>query len=92
MNPLAELLPAEMASTELKTLSLAKAAQLIELEKIHDAIHEMLRRVSAASQAKRAAEIERHNKETNVTAINFDVGDFVLIGRSQPKKMNKLMS
>ena len=30
MNPLAELFPADMASTELKTLSLAKAAQLIE--------------------------------------------------------------
>ena len=90
MNPLTELFPADMASTEFKTLSLAKAAQLIEFEKIHDAIHEMHRRVSAASQEKRAAEIERHNKATHVTAVNFDIGDFVLIGCSQPQKVNKL--
>ena len=63
---------------------------MIEFEKIHDAIHEMHRRVSAASQAKRAAEIERHNKATNVTVINFDIGDFVLIGCPQPQKVNKL--
>ena len=87
---MAELLPADMASTELKTLSLAKAAQLIEFEKMRDAIHEMHRSVSAASQENRAAEIERHNKATNSTAINFDVGDFVLIRCPQPQKLNKL--
>ena len=27
---------------------------------------------------------------TNVTAINFDIGDFVLIGCPQPQKVNKL--
>ena len=81
---------ADMASTEFKTLSLVKAAQLIEFEKIHDTIQEMHRLVSAASQAKRAAKIGRHNKAPNVTAINFDVGDFVLTGCPQPQKVNKL--
>ena len=51
---------------------------------------DMNRRVYTASQAKRAAEIARHNKATNVTAINFDAGDFVLIGCPQPQKVNKL--
>ena len=90
MNPLAELFPAALQSTEVKTLTLAKAAQLIDFEKIHDAINNMHRRVSTASQAKRAAEIARHNKETHITAINFDAGDFVLIGSPQPQKVNKL--
>ena len=90
MNPLAELFPATLQSTEVKTLTLARAAQLIEFEKIHDAINNMHRRVSTASQAKRAAEIARHNKATNITAINFDAGDFVLIGCPQPQKVNKL--
>ena len=86
MNPLAELFPADMQSTEVKTLTLAKAAQLIEFEKIHDAINEMHRRVSTASQVKKAAEIARHNKATNVTSINFDVDAFVLIGWPQTQK------
>ena len=53
----------------------------------HDDMH---RRVYTASQAKRAAEIARHNKATNFTAINFDAGDCVLIGCPQPQKVNKL--
>ena len=90
MNPLAELFPADLQSTEVKTLTLARAAQLIEFKNIHDAINEMHRRVTQTAQAKRATEIARHNKATNVTNINFDVGDFVLIGCPQPQKVNKL--
>ena len=52
----------------------------------HDDMH---CRVYTASQAKRAAEIARHNKATNVTAINFDDGEFVLISVPTPQKVNK---
>ena len=67
-----------------------RSFKLDRVERIHDAINGMHRRVSPASQSKRAAEIARHNKATNVTAINFDAGDFVLIGCPQPQKVNKL--
>ena len=50
----------------------------------------MHRCVSTASQAKRAAEIVRHNKATTVTAINFDACDFVLIGCPQLQKVNNI--
>ena len=69
---------------------MVKAAQLIEHERIHNAIEKMHRDVAKASSAKRAAQIERHNKATNVRSVNFDVGDFVLIGCPQPQKVNKL--
>ena len=47
MNPLADL-----ESTEVKTLTLARAAQLIEFKNIHDAINEMHRRVTQNRSSK----------------------------------------
>ena len=76
-------------NVELQTFG--RSFKLDRVERIHDAINGMRRRrVSTASQAERAAEIARHNKATNVTAINFDAGDFVLIDVSKPYKVNKL--
>lgn len=58
MTPLTQLLPPDMESTAVKTrvsgLTVAKAAQLIDVDNLYNAIHEIHRRVFTEFQAKRA--------------------------------------
>lgn len=46
------------------------------------------RNVSTTAQAQRSADIDRPNRNFKFVAVNFDVGDFVMIRSSQSQKHN----
>ena len=73
-----------------KTLSMVQARQLVQLQSIQKAMTEMHKSVVQSAQSQRAAEVERHNRRTNVQKVNFTTGDFVLVGCPQPSKQPKL--
>lgn len=57
-----------------------RVKQLINTQRTHGALDEMHKDVSIRSQRKRQQAVNLHNRKTDVRAVNFDVGDFVLRG------------
>ena len=62
----------------------------MHIRKTQDALEAMHKTIVETANNKRAAEVERHNQQTNVQPINFSTGDFVLIGCPQKTKSPKL--
>jgi len=62
----------------------------MHLQPLQLALEEMHKTVTQTANSARASAIARHNAKTNVQAVNFSAGDFVLIGCPQPQKQNKL--
>ena len=89
-NPLTYLFTQQEEAEAVKTLTMVKARQLMHHEAIAKSISSMHRKVAATANARREEQTRRHNKSTNVRSINFDVGDYVLVGCPQPQKVNKL--
>lgn len=69
---------------------MVKTTQLIQHDTVRDAIDAMHRKVAVAANSKRATAVERKKRYTNVTAVNFDSGNFVLIGCFQQQKQSEL--
>ena len=89
-NPLTYLFTQQGEAEAVKTLTMVKARQLMHHEAIAKSISSMHRKVAATANARREEQTRRHNKSTNVRSINFEVGDYVLVGCPQPQKVNKL--
>lgn len=90
-HPLTYLLKVEGKQTTVSTLSMAKACQLMEHEKVQSAMQQMHRTITNNSKKRRQKAVDLHNSRTNVQKINFCEGDYVLIGCPQPnKKSHKL--
>ena len=77
-------------ATTIKTLTMVKARQLMQLHTLQDAMDSMHKSVVLTATKARADAVARHNAQTNVQSTNFTVGDYVLVGCPQPHKQNKL--
>lgn len=73
---------------ETRTIEEVRARQLIEVERISEAL-EGMHKVAGLTSISRERRIKAHNARTHVRECNFD--DFVLRGMSDTKKSRKLM-
>lgn len=55
------------------------------------AIGKMHSAVNANADGRHQAAINRHNKMTSVCNVDFSIGDYVLMGTTQPSKISKLL-
>ena len=89
-NPLTYLFTQQGEAEAVKTLTMVKALQLMHHEAIVNSIDSMYRKVASTANARREEQTRRYNKSTNLRSINFEVGDYVLVGCPKPQKVNKL--
>ena len=68
-----------------KTMEEAKCSQLIKIDDLQGAMDDMHKDVFERIRGNRAKEIKAHNRKTNLTAPQFEIGDFVLVRRAQDK-------
>lgn len=59
--------------------------RIIKIEDLQSSLLEMHKKVQVSVSKNRARQIRKHNRETNLVAPNFTVGDFVLVRRAQDK-------
>ena len=69
------------APNSAKTLTVARAQQIISIEKLQRSIDDLHKNVSEKITSKRRREIEAHNRSTNIVVPRFSIGDFVLVRR-----------
>ena len=67
-----------------------RAAQILEVETLQEALDGMHKEVAERVSQARAKAILKHNMETNVLPANFHEGDFVLVRKAQISKGHKL--
>lgn len=58
-----------ISQQQMESLTLIKAAKLIQREAVRDSIDAMYRKVAAAAKWKRAAAVKVHNQDTNDTSL-----------------------
>lgn len=82
IRPLLRALP--MTVHRQRTLDELRARQLINTDKMQDALSAMHKEVEGLTSASRKRQVERHNRKTNTCSASFIVGDFVLVRRAMP--------
>lgn len=87
-NPLRTLLPEGVP--EDRELTLVKAQQKINSDKLIEAMDGMHREVNKTRTRNRQRAIEKNNESNRVHAAQFDVGDFVLVARKEATEGSKL--
>ena len=76
--------------TEVSPVDAGHARQFIEFTDLSNAVAQMQKDISIASQKWRAQAIDRHNAKTNVSPPKFTLVDFVLLGTVQRSKLSKI--
>lgn len=76
------ILPNNPNVTKATSLDHARAAQVIAIRTLQDDLDNVHKDVSEAVSTRRKRAIAAHNKATNIITPSFDVGDFVLVRRS----------
>ena len=66
------------------------ARQAVDMHNLSEAFEKISKDVSVSADDARKTAIARHNARTGVQPVNFDVGDFVLVGSVQREKLHKL--
>ena len=87
-RPLLRSFPSD-GSEQVNIESEARARQLVEIDKLHEALSGMHRTVKETISSTRRKQIEKHNNITQVTTESFQIGDFVLV-RCPSKRGHKL--
>ena len=87
-NPLRTMLPS--GTEQPSMIDIVKASRITNIEKTALALDEMHKEISASKSRTRQKAIDRHNKNTNICPVNFEVGDFVLVGKIKRKDGHKL--
>ena len=87
-NPLRTVFPAD--TSKVQTLSETRAQRLINVESLEKRIEEMHKEVAERRTRQREQQTQRHNAKTNVRAVNFDIGDFVLVAKREQNDGHKV--
>ena len=87
-NPLRTVYPAD--SSKVQTIELTRARCLINAEALEFSLDAMHKDVSERRTRHREQASARHNALTHVRAINFEVGDFVLVAKREHNDGHKL--
>lgn len=87
-RPLLRALPFEKYKNA-QTEDIARAAQLMHIDALQSSLEVFHKEVKLEATKSRKRMIDRHNRQTKVQAVNFQVGDFVLVRRAT-KKGHKL--
>ena len=66
------------------------ARQVAEIDKVLTAVEQMHREMSESVSKARRKRIEAQNRSIHVRACNFDIGDYVLWGTIQKRRLPKL--
>ena len=75
---------------ELQSISYIRAEQILNIKSMTAAVDSMHSRVAKARTRKREESIRSHNKHTNIQQVNFEVGEFVLVGNVLSESGSKL--
>lgn len=77
-NPLRAVLPPEQPKP--MTVDVNRVTELIKVDKIVIVIIDSLHRELAKERSKkREAEVQRHNRRTNISPVSLEIGDLVLV-------------
>ena len=76
--------------SKVKSLEFIKAQRIINVQSLIKAVDLLHRRVDAARTRKREASILTHNLKTNIQAVNFEIGEFVLVADVLSSSRSKL--
>jgi hypothetical protein len=88
-NPVLSLMPRKDVAS--RTIGLVRAEQLLNVEQLQEAVESMHMKVSKTADRLIEKAVRAHNVRCNVHPVNFEVGDFVLVGTVQRNKMQKLV-
>ncbi len=77
------------ADAEHMRLERIRAIQLLNIRELQCALDKMHKNAQTTISKNRLRQIRHHNKQTNIVAPNFTIGDFVLV-RSPQKKGHKM--
>ena len=79
-----------MVIPELQSISYIRAEQILNIKSMAAAVDSMHSRVAKARTRKREESIRAHNKRTNIQQVQFEVGEFVLVGNVLSQSGSKL--
>lgn len=74
-----------------KALDEARTMQVINIDRFHQALENIHKEVSDNNTANRSRALKWHNAKTNVTPLNINIGDYVMI-RTHAHRNHKLES
>ena len=84
-RPVLRILPRDPNVTKEKTLSNARAAQVLAIAELQVALDKVHKEVERSVSLRRERAIAVHNKATNIITPSFAVGDFVLVRRANDR-------
>jgi uncharacterized coiled-coil protein SlyX len=87
VNPITTVLPKEQV--ESTSLELLKAEQSVNVAELQAAVAEMHKALSTQADRLREKAIRQHNRRANLMPVNYNIGDFVLVGTVQRSKLPK---
>ena len=87
-NPLTALVPPTIS--EVPSLDFVQTQRLINVSRLIDALDAMHKDVSKRKTKLREQAVVRHNEKTHVQAVNFELGDFVLVAKRVSQDGHKL--
>ncbi len=73
---------------EVLTIEQVRARQLLSVGSAQEAVEGMHRIIATSVSRTREGRVDNHNKKTHVRPCNADVGDYVLRGLIQTKKLS----
>lgn len=79
------VLPQNVDAINAKTIKLARATQVININGLQDSIERMHKDVERLVTIRRERAIANHNKATNILTASFVVGDYVLVRRARDR-------
>lgn len=82
MRPLIRALPIKEYRS-VATMDEIEARQLAGVQELQDSLHKMHGDIAGLGSKSRKRSISKHNEKTNVLAVNFKVGDWVLVSRAR---------
>jgi hypothetical protein len=89
-SPLLSIKAHRSKAVEVLSLSKIRAAQLLRVQQLHQAVQGRHKEVSGLVSKSRQRAIEAQNAKTQVRAHNFDIVDFVLTAVLSRNRKNKL--
>jgi Integrase core domain/Chromo (CHRromatin Organisation MOdifier) domain len=88
-NPVLICLP--KGPVEAASLETLRAEQCLNVTELQTVVGNMHKEVAATADHLREKAVRVHNQRTNMQLINFDIGDYVLVGTVQRQKLPKLV-
>jgi len=74
-----------MKITDEKTIELSRTRQVLAIDELQAALHQVHKDVEHSVSLRRERSIAAHNRATNIVTPSFQIGDFVLVRRANER-------